>query len=415
MKKIFFIILVVAIIINLFAGCSNTTKDNVTIEVMGSYYNVILDFTNGASHRQIGEEYGEAILMEMPTYEAVVDTYINYITNGSLYLYELYIKRVHDIMPQLDQDYIDEIEGIASNFSGEENTQGDDQVSLDEMFLFNLVPDVCRAHQCSAVAVYGDLSETGHTMTGRILEWHDQVKQLNAIITYKNGEHSICSIGFLGYQGIITGVNDNKMFVGILDDVTFGTYDSKDKRSYVFDLRHALENFDTIYDLAAYMISVDHQYAFSHLIIISDKNVSKVIENNFSAQGCRLVREEDSELFDGVTWDINHSIGCVNAHISEEHLSTTIMYPGNGARWDKMKEELISKGDSVTAQELKEVISYWSGNEPRSQIRGDLYTNSTIYLCLYNSETNELECFFAPKNEPMPVIPEFVSIPLEFE
>jgi hypothetical protein len=169
------IILLVSPII--FAGCnekrpiSKTLKENVTITDMGTYYQVVLDFDNAQSHREIGEEFGSKILQMLPQYESLVDSYLKDITDSDE-SYKTFLERVNDIKPQVDRDYVDEIEGMASKFSGlNQNVRGDGKVSLDELYMINLFPDVARGSQCSALSVYGERSVTKHTMTARILDW----------------------------------------------------------------------------------------------------------------------------------------------------------------------------------------------------------------------------------------------------
>ena len=74
--------------------------------------------------------------------------------------------------------------------------------------------------QCSALAVYGKRSQTKNTMAARMLDWNIgsqyQLAKVQCVMTIKNGHKSICTIGYLGFLGVVTGLNDNKVFAAIL-------------------------------------------------------------------------------------------------------------------------------------------------------------------------------------------------------
>lgn len=148
------------------------SKGNVTIIDKGSYYQVNLDFKNQVSHKMIGQEYGAAIREMVPKYESLVDSYLSDIAKSDV-MYNAFIERANDIKPQIDKDYRDELEGMASSFSSPvKNVLGDGKLSLDELYVINLLADVSRGTQCSALGVYGNRSETNHTIAGRIMDWN---------------------------------------------------------------------------------------------------------------------------------------------------------------------------------------------------------------------------------------------------
>ncbi len=92
-------------------------------------------------------------------------------------------------------------------------------------------------------------------MTALIIE----LAQIQAVTTIKNGSMSVCTIGYLSVLGIITGFNDNGVFTGILDSPTGAAYSSSGKRSYIWDLRYALEHDSTAADVGAYMSDTSKQ------------------------------------------------------------------------------------------------------------------------------------------------------------
>lgn len=416
-----FIILIVHL-----AGCTAgkeaaVPKEPVSVVNKGSHFEVVLDFTAGTSHFEMGKAYGAAILQAMPQYEALLDSYLADTAKSSQEL-DYLLARVKDIKPQMNPDYVDEIEGIASNLSGmTQNSRGDGKLSVDELFLINLFPDVARSTQCSALSVYGQRSETQETMTARILEWYsgtqNQLSRLQAVVTYKNSDKSIVTIGYLGYMGTISGFNDDKVFGAILDAGTGLMYSSSSKYSYPMDLRYALEHYQTIDEVADYLKSPDRAYTFSHLIFLSDPSVSKVLENNVAgkANSIRDLRTEQSKFNGKIAWDIPDSIGTVNSFLSKGNFNNHSYFLGNTARFESMKHELKSKGEEVSLDELKSIATYYSGEEPREQTDGDLYTLGTQQIIIFEPGKLNLEVFFRPATNALPTVPRFETITVDFE
>ena len=423
-KKLLYLLSVIVLVTGLNLGAftinAAETTQRVTITDKGSHYEVILDFKGEKSHEKIGKEYGSQILKAVPQYEALVDSYLAEIT-GNDEVYKLMLQRVNDIVPQVDKDYVDEIKGIASNFTGkDDNVRGDGKLSTGEMFLMNLCPDVVRPSQCCGAGVYGDKTENNDNMSMRILDWHagskNQLVQIQSVVTFNNSKKSICTIGYLGYVGCISAFNDNKVFGAILDSSTGEEYSSESKRSYPFDLRHALENYTTINGVAAYLKSPVRNYTYGHLIFLSDDKVTKVLENNISGKenSLRDVRTEKSELNEGITWDIVDSVGTVNSFMLKGNLDNHSKNPSNTNRFYSMKKVLKEQGEKFTFDNMKAVASYYQGDEPGLQMDGDLYNTRTQQIIVFEPFKSRYEVFFRPKSGNLPKVPVFEKIPVLF-
>ena len=387
---------------------SNYKADGVTITDKGNYYNVVLDFTSGLSHRQIGESFAKGILELVPDYEEIVDSYIAENLIKSEYKYAFY--RMDDIKSQIDPEFAEEIDGMASVFSGGDNDiRSDNKISKKEFYLFNLFTDAIRGSQCCYVSVYGVRSETQKTITGRNLDWYggkmNQLPRIQAVITFVYHDKKVCSIGYMGFMGILTGFNDKKVFAGILDAGTNAAYSSEGRRSYVLDLRHALEYTNTMNDAAEYMRDPQKLYAYNHVIGFSDPDSSLILENNFSGIGTednrvkRAIRKSDSKLNQDITWGISDAVASVNSFIlygnNDNH--TTNKY--NTKRWDNIKTQLQSSGSVVSADKIKQTISYYHGRSPGVfSESGDIYNKMTIQMIVFQPDNLSLQVFFRPKN-----------------
>lgn len=394
----------------------------VTITNKGNYFDVVLDYTTGLTPKEMGEDYARGILTVVPDFEAIVDSYIaETVTN---YDYNFVFHRTNDIKPQIQEQYYEEIVGLASVFTGgNESKRKDNKVSEDELLMYNLFTDVVRPSQCSYISVYADRSETGKTLTARNLDWfggsENQLPQIQAVITIKYPDKQICSIGYMGYVGIITGFNDSKVFAGILDSGTGAPYSTEVRRSYVMDLRYGLENTESMEDLANYMADPYKLYTYNHVIGLSDPNSSIILENNFSGQGAngmrvkRAIRYEDSQLNREVEWGIDNAIASVNSFVLYGNHDNHTVNDYNTRRWKNIRNELTTKGPVITKEELREICSFNDGSPGVFSESGDVYNRMTLQMVLFEPDTLSLEVYFRPKGERVnPDHPVFEKIPV---
>lgn len=418
MKKRFLTVCLVFILL-IQAGCTSEIPiatvensiykvDGVSITNEGNYYNVVLDYTSGLSRKQIGEAYAKGILQLVPEYEALMDSYIAENLIQSEYKYAFY--RMEDIKTQINPEYAEEIEGMATVFSGgDSDVRSDNKLSKNEVFLFNLFTDTIRGTQCCYVSVYGSRSETKKTITGRNLDWYggrkNQLPRIQAVINYIYPEKKVCSVGYMGFMGVLTGFNDDKVFAGILDSGSNAAYTSEGRRSYVLDLRYALENTDTMEEAAEYMRDPSKLYAFNHLIGFSDPDNSIILENNFSGNGTdgkrvkRAIRDSDSKLNKNITWEISDAVAAVNCFMLYGNNDNYTPNKYNTKRWKNIKNMLQSDGATVSADKMRQAISYYKGSKPGVfSESGDVYNKMTIQMVLFQPDSLSLEVYFRPKN-----------------
>jgi hypothetical protein len=390
---------------------------SVSIVNRGSYYEVTMDYTTGINHYDMGRMLMQKITQILPNYEQLTDSYLAEMV-GTQNIYNNLLSRVPDIKPQIPQEYQDEINGMISQLNGGNiNNVGDGKLSKDEFYLMQLITDVDQSTQCSGISVYGSRSVTGNTMTARILDWFDgskhQLAQIQSVITIKNGSKSICTIGYLGFMGIITGFNEEGVFAAIMDSPSGAAYSSKNKRSYPMDLRYALENYTTLANVADYLADTSRNYAFNHLIFLSDKYTTHVLENNFSGTGTnirRALRNDTSSLNPGITWGFTNAVAAVNSFLLLGNHDNHTGVMSNTKRWSSIKTQLQLYGDTVTLNELKLIASFDHGNGPGLQSDGDIYNIGTQQIVIFQPDVFHLEVAFKPKSGIMPTVPIFDNI-----
>lgn len=194
-------------------------------------------------------------------------------------------------------------------------------------------------------------------------------------------------------------------------------YSSSGKRSYIWDLRYALEHGSTVADVGAYMADPSKNYAYNHLILLSDSRTSKVLENNLSGTGTnihRALRSDTSSLNPGITWGFSNAVATVNSFLLAGNCDNQTGILSNTARWSSIKAQLQLSGDTVSLAELKQIASFDKGSVPQSQSDGDIYNSSTQQIVIFQPDIVHLEVAFKPKSGILPAAPVFEEIPVSF-
>ncbi|HEX2939023.1 MAG TPA: C45 family peptidase [Ruminiclostridium sp.] len=401
-------------------SCSD---DGVSITDKGNYYDVVIDFTKGMTHEQMGAAYAKCIKKMLPDYESILESYIDENLIKTEYKYAL--NRVDDITEQVNTEFKDEIDGLASGMSGGNNdVYGDKKISKHEMYLFNLFTDAVRGSQCSYISVFGSRSATGKTITGRNLDWYggsqNQLPRIQAVITYIYPHKKVCSIGFLGYMGMLTGFDSDKVFAGILDSGTGAAYTSEGRRSYPLDLRYAMETKDSMNDVAEYMRDPKKLYAFNHIIGFSDPDSSVILENNFSGNGSsgqrvrRAIRTSDSKLNDNIKWGISDAVAAINCFMLYGNNDNYTQNKYNTKRWKSILNQFEKDGPTISVDEIKSMESFHTGSSPKLfSENGDIYNKMTIHSVIFQPDSMSLQIFFRPKdNRVNPSKPTYIDIPV---
>lgn len=136
---------------------------------------------------------------------------------------------------------------------------------------------------------------------------------MHSVTTFKNSDKTITTIGFLGIFNVITAINDDGVFLGILDSQTGEPFEVEGKKCYTYEARKALEDYTTAKEVAEYTNSFSKEYTFSNNLLITDSKNAFVAENCVSGgnAGVRTVR---SKLTDGLKWDNPDSLCVVNGY-----------------------------------------------------------------------------------------------------
>ena len=340
------------------------------IKVMPSYYDVTLDYEKG-DRASVGKAYGTLIRERMPDYIDVMEPYIYEnirMAYGGNYTEAAVETREKVLFESWRQEYREEISAFAEAISGGVHGIAEDgKLSYEEAVLAQMIPDALRPTCCSALSLWGSKTSTGDRITLRNLEWNlgsdNQMGKIHAVTHMKNGDRSLTAISALGLLDIISGINDNGVFAAILDvgSVQDEAYVCEGKKCYTMDLRFALEECSTARDLGEFMVRESGNYTWCHNLIITDSNdsfcaedcVSQVVESGY---GKSVLRDCNTPILKGLSWDSRDSLCVVNSFASEGNQDGFSGSNSNIIRFAKYNEWVKAK-DKFSPKDVKELIT----------------------------------------------------------
>jgi len=416
----------------------------VTLEnIDNMYYRITLDYNSGLSHKEMGALLGKEIKDNIPNYAIYCDKIMEpYLGDSNKHEYSLqyYIENTKRLMKNIDQDYVDELEGMASQVCNtNESRTLDKKLSKDEFLFMNFIQELVQSPDCSASSIYGNKTADGKTISGVNIDMDTSVRNtiigrkggtseldaspmraLSAITIYKQGDKSFCNIGSAGIIGVNSGFNDDKVFATIINTETEKPGNLDKVRTTSFDLRYALENNTTIDETIAFMKDEGHNYYKDNIILFSDPKTSKVLENDLRIGENsikREVRTADSELNDSATWGISDSVAIINSFMLKGNNDSLHKY-NNEIRLERFRKLITGKVNSSDIEDMKEIMSFTNSDknvDVGSPFDGSIYNAKSLQSIVFKPEDMELEVAFAPAMSNLPQKPKFTKVNIDFE
>lgn len=339
------------------------------IKKMEHYYDVTIDYEN-ATPSQAGKAYAQALIKAFPEFHALADEYlyenIVWAFPGLRDDYSPVIRRINTLVDSLREEYREELISFAEELSGGLHVFAEDgMISYEEALTFNLVPEALRDTACSALSLWGSKTESGDALTVRFLDWglgsKYQMGQIHAVMHAKKADRSYMGFSFLGILGTISAINDDGVFAAILDARSGEAYSYENKKCYTYELRYALEEFDTAEQIGQYMVANSADFTISHNIVITDGEHSFCAEDadaalQSSGKGYSVLRDCHTPLLEGLHWDHEDSLCIVNSFATRDNFELFSYNSNNAVRFLKYNEWLGEK-DSFSTAELKTLIT----------------------------------------------------------
>ena len=327
--------------------------------------------------------------------------------------YEPVTERISYLAETLRPAHKEELYAFAETISGGiHGYEQDETISYEEALTFNLIPEALRGTACSALSLWGSKTESGDNVSIRFLDWalgsENQMCMGHAVIHANKGERSYTAISFLGFVSVVSAVNNDGVFGAILD-VGSGNepYSYKDKKCYTYDLKYALEEYDTAEKVGNFMVQNSADYTWSHHIYVTDKDHAYCAEDatgalQKSGKGYSILRDCNTPLIDGLKWDSKDSLCVVNSFASQGNQDFFCGGTDNIVRFKKYNEWVSSK-DHFSIGEMKSMLTREKVNQ--GQYENEAYVvnfrnRGTVQIILVDYHTGQVQVSFTGTDGP---------------
>lgn len=287
---------------------------------------------NGA---KIGTAIGQQIQKNFPK---AAQQYDNYLANLlSPEQFKQLMVQVGTLKAAADTEYKAEVDAIAAVLQlSAADKLGDGQLSPNEFWLLQLLPDLTDVNKGSAFAA---ANHNNHNpIAARNVDWPHSagLAQLQTITRYRYEGRILVSVGFAGLVGIINGYNDHGLFVSLLDasEQQVSAVLPAHKSSS-FALRTILMQNDRV-EPASHALA-QNSYARSLQFLLVDQNNAVVLEQPLGASGA--LRRANSEITNEMSGHLNGQwvvVDCFVLKTSPRNCYNTIDF----YRWGRFAELL---------------------------------------------------------------------------
>jgi|GEM_PF-3314647 len=212
------------------------------------------------THREIGETHGALLKNEVRKLVDAILYTINWvytIEKGNWFLDDLRDVYIRE-SPYIPEKYQEEMEGLAE-------TSG---ISIEEIRLTNVFPALFH---CSGFALFDSATVDGKLYHGRILDYITELGlQYYPVVQIlkPNGSYAFANIGFAGFIGSVTGMNEHQVTFGEMGGRGEGDWDGM---PMAFLMREGLERAKTLDE--ALSIFRDTPRTCEYYYVISDGKV----------------------------------------------------------------------------------------------------------------------------------------------
>jgi len=184
---------------------------------------------------EMGRAHGKLLKNEirrMADSTLYVVGFVYSITQGKWFLNEIRDAWAR-LEPYSDKEYLEELKGM---------TEGA-EIDHDEMKLANVFPELFH---CSGFAIAGEATVGGKLYHGRVLDYMTEIGLQSAqvdFITKRPGCRGVVNIGYAGFVGSVTGMNDAQISLGEMGGRGEGNWDGT---PMAFLMRRVLDKAGTL-------------------------------------------------------------------------------------------------------------------------------------------------------------------------
>lgn len=169
--------------------------------------------------------------------------------------------------PFIPPDYLEELRGLADG-SG---------VSLQELYRLHAIPD--RTYSCSSFAAWGRATAGGRLVHVRNLDWSMRagIQRFPVVfVVHPTGKHAFVNIGWAGFVGVLSGVNDQQLSIGQIGAETKEA--TLRGEPMVFLMRRVLEETSDLDEAAALIVKARRTIGVNYVLAQAKAHRAIVME-----------------------------------------------------------------------------------------------------------------------------------------
>ena len=193
----------------------------------------------------------------------------------------------NQMAPFVPEKYLDEMKGLADGAG----------IPLETLQMVHALPERMAA-MCASAAVTGAATRDGTFIHIRNLDWAIQsdVQRYAALfVFYPEGAHPFISVGWLGFVGVVSGMNDQEISVS---EIGAETVDVTLKGTpMAFLLRQVLEESSDLDQAAAVIQSAARTGGYNYLFADARKKKAIVLETTHTHAALFSVDKEPSNSY----------------------------------------------------------------------------------------------------------------------
>ena len=186
----------------------------------------------------------------------------------------------NDAAAHVPADYLEELRGLADG-SG---------VPLDDLYRLHAIPD--RTYSCSNFAAWGRATAGGRLIHVRNLDWNIRAGIQRSAVVFvvrPKGKHAFVNVGWAGFIGVLSGVNDARLSIGQVGaETTDATFKGE---PMVFVMRRVMEEAADL-DTAAGLIR-DARRTVGVNYVIADAKAKRAVAVETTHQHVRVFGAND--------------------------------------------------------------------------------------------------------------------------
>ena len=162
------------------------------------------------------------------------------------------------------------------------------------------------------------------------------------------------------------------------------------------ELRYALEEFAAARELGEYMVSNSGDFTWCHNLMISDANDSFCAEDCVSevsekGLGKSVLRDADTPIFEGLSWDNEDSLCVVNSFTTAGNQDGFTGSDSNTIRFAKYNKWVSSK-DKFSPKDVKDLITQEIVDQYKVQ---NVHGGGSAQLILVDYHTGSVQVAFS--------------------